>query len=63
VSRKGACPATLPVYENGDYTQNPQRLSDFPGHQIRKFDLYFPHSIRPPLVIQFFLASCLQQAV
>ena len=32
-------------------------LCDFPGHQILKFDLYFLHSIGPPLVIQVFPVS------
>ncbi len=41
-----------------NYTQKPSDcLCDFPGHQILKFDLYFQHSVRPPLVIQDFTFS------
>jgi hypothetical protein len=41
-----------PANENSSpRLKTPDCLCDFPGHQTLKFDLYFLHSLRPPLVI------------
>jgi len=37
--------------------KTPDCLCDFPVHQTLKFNLYFPHSVRPPFVIKDFTFS------